>query len=423
MIRSKRLIANRTILSRRIVALATIAIGAMFSDSMVVAASAPMDKIPVSESTACAKIPHLEKVSAIDLSSKGRHIDVMGLTFDPSGRYLAIFFVDRSSSIIVWDLKKDKKQARIDDLGRHSAVEPNTFLQWTHDGKFITFGSGGGRYPIQFWNPMTGELAKTAPEYVVASPLVFNHDGSKALTTLQSYLYVDVGRTSPIRMYDTATWKSREFDTNPFQALSVGWTLDGRILAIGLWNAEVNDAINRNGSEPPETDTHAFKLNDEVVQLIDPSGRQPTVIKLLMPSIPRTNKIKGEDHTWYDSPILAQPFLMSDASGANFAFSVGQIIDGRTLKLLAYAPNSDFAPGSLPNSWDRRNMILSPDGSYLFWTSALRTEGISRNVVLDTKSGKPLLWFNGGNWGAAISSDGKLLALGNRSSVELFSIQ
>jgi hypothetical protein len=90
MIRGKRLIANRTILNRRIVALTTIAIGTMFSYSIVVAASVSREKTLMPGSTASIGIPHPEKISTIDLSSEGREIEVMGLTFDPSGRYLAL---------------------------------------------------------------------------------------------------------------------------------------------------------------------------------------------------------------------------------------------------------------------------------------------------------------------------------------------
>jgi hypothetical protein len=436
MIRGKRLIANRTILIRRIVALATIAIGTMFSYSIVVAASVSREKTLMHESTASAKIPHPEKVSTINLSSEGRQINVMSLTFDPSGRYLALLCTTYGTPyniIIIWDLKENRKQVRIEDLGQDWAVGSDDNLKWTPDGKFITFGTGGRVHPIKFWDSLTGKMTEVAPAGAAADTLAFNRNGSKALASIVNY---DGGirnrllASSHIRIYDTTTWQSREFNTGPFQVQAVGWTVEGKILAVGIWNSRTYERMMAADSHALKQDfqgldIQALHYDDELGQLIDPSGRQPTLTKLLAPAIPHIDNVKGKDHTWYDSPALlpSGPFLKSDASGSIFAFGVNQIIDGRTLKVLTYGSSANNDGEAVRIALTSRNIVLSPDGNYLYWTTGSSEKGGAENFVMDTRTGKPLSWFKDGYWGIAIRSDGKLLALGNRSSVELFSIQ
>jgi len=435
MIRSKRLISNRTILNRHIVVLATTTIGAMFFCSMVIAASASMDKTLMPESTVSTKIPHPEKVSTIDLSSEGRQINVMGLTFDPSGNYLALLcttYGTPDNIIIIWDLKENRRQVRIDNLGADWAVGSDKILQWTPDGKFVTFGMPS-RYSMKFWDALTGKVKDVTLTGAFAGAVAFNKNGSEALASIVDFNGGISNRliaSSHIRIYDMATWQSREFNTGPFQVQAVGWTVEGKILAVGIWNSYTYDTMTAADSHVLKQDfqgldIQALHYNDELAQLIDPSGRQPTLTKLLLPSVPRTNKINGKDHTWYVSPILlpSGPFLKSDASGTTFAFGVSQIIDGRTLRALTYAPTTDNDGKVLPSATTSRNIAFSPDGSHLYWTSGSLERGGSVNIVMDTRTDKPLSWFKDGYWGIAIRPDGKLLALGNKSSVELYSIK
>jgi WD40 repeat protein len=332
------------------------------------------------------------------------------------------------SIIIIWDLKKNRKQVRIDNLGQDWAIAPGTTLQWTPDGKFITFGTDGN--PIKFWDSLTGSVTEVAPAGVVADALVFNRNGSEALASTVDFnggINNRLLASSHIRIYDTTTWQSREFNTGPFQVQAVGWTVEGKILAVGIWNSFTYEKMMAADSHALKKDfqgldIQALHYNDELGQLIDPSGQQPTLTKLLVPAIPRINNFRGKDHTWYDSPLLSQPFMMSDASGATFAFGISQIIDGRTLKVFTYAPSADINGRMLTNSTSSRNIALSPNGNHLYWISGSSEKG-KGVVVMDARTGKPLSWLNGGYWGIAIRSDGKLLALGNRSSVELFSIQ
>jgi hypothetical protein len=341
------------------------------------------------------------------------------MSFDPTGRYLAILvWSNKGSAIIVWDLKENRRQTRIDDLGFNSAIGPGNSLQWTPDGKFLTSGGGGGKSPIPFWDPMSGKLAKLSADHVIGSPLKFNRSGTEAVTALPP-----IGALAKhIRIYDTVTWESRDLSTDPIKPESVGWTEDGRILMVGQWQLAVDEKAPTKALDGLGTATTLFKPQDEVAQLIDPSGHVPTRTRLIRASEPRMVKINGNDHTYYSSGCLSLPFLFSDASGVIFIAGVGNVINATTFEARSYAPSPDFGPRSLPNGMSENNMAISPDGQYLYWISAL-PRGEQPNIALmDTQTGKPIKWFGAGRTGVAIRPDGKLLAVGEGGSIELFNI-
>lgn len=365
------------------------------------------------------RVPTVKQDSKIELSFFGRSEAVMGMSFDPTGRYLAILvWGHKGSAVIVWDLKENRRQTRIDDLGFNSAIGPGNSLQWTPDGKFLTFGGSGGKYPIPFWDPMSGKLAKLSADHVIGSPLKFNRNGTAAVTALPP-----IGALAKhIRIYDTVTWESRDLSTDPIKPESVGWTEDGRILVVGAWQSAVKKKDPATARDEIGTANTLFKPQDEVAQLIDPSGHLPTRTRLIRASEPRMMMINGTDHAYYSSGCLSLPFLLSDASGVIFIAGVGDVINATTFESRSYAPSSDFGPRSLPNAVAENNIAVSPDGRYLYWISALPRGEQPNIVMMDTQTGKPMTSFGAGRWGIAIRPDGKLLAVGEGGSIEFFSI-
>jgi DNA-binding beta-propeller fold protein YncE len=99
------------------------------------------------------------------------------------------------------------------------------------------------------------------------------------------------------------------------------------------------------------------------------------------------------------------------------------LLNDKTLDVRTYYTASDVAKlGISPGSG---GMTFTPDGKYLFLKDAGSDDGRApvTNLIIDTTTGKQLAKFGEGrgSWktGIAVSPNGELLALGNRTSVEL----
>ena len=367
-------------------------------------------------------VPKLSQHGEIDLSAveETSNVTVMSMAYSPDDNYLAIVDVTRGAAthITVWNLKTKKLQSHTDRLHTDFGIYPDAVLSWTPDGKYITFGYGGKKNPIQFWDPITGSIVKTAAPGVVATSLQFNKQGTKAVAS------PGVGGSSKFRIYDTVTWSYTEFDEGQLYVQDVAWASDDKVVAVGYWHTRVGEEGGGTNSKGGG-DEQAIKLNDVVARLIDPSGHLEDHTKVLIPSLPKTVGSSNREVTYNQSQAPSAPFLVSDADGTVMALGLGNVLNGRTLDMLTYATNKDIVGHKVPLAVQPRNVAISPDGNYLYLKgSALdnSSEG-ARNLIVDTRTGKQVLWFRGGSDGIAIRPDGKQLAVGDGQSVKLWDIE
>lgn len=67
------------------------------------------------------------------------------------------------------------------------------------------------------------------------------------------------------------------------------------------------------------------------------------------------------------------------------------------------------------------SVAMDAEGKRLFVINVPRSDG-SDNRTIDPRSGRSVVRFEGKYWGVAVSADDKLLALGGRDSVRLFTL-
>jgi WD40 repeat protein len=375
--------------------IAAITIGAI---GMITPTDAASDGVGTNPMTYPAA-PHPKFARTLDLSNVGRGASLTLMTFSPDSRYLAV--VDNpnvaSSTIIIWDLQLDREQTRIEVAGFPSlGTAPDVKLLWSPDGKYITFGSGR---PIRFWDPMAGQMVK---ELVVDPPVLwsrYNKDGGKFLVNRSI-----IGHKG-FRIYDTRSWEFQDYGDDGLSIEGLSWTADDKILVAGPWpKASVGRTLD--GIVP-----HWY---DVLARLIDPSGKQAPRLVLL--SSPEVAGIDRQDPTQAFFPYHAVVNYRTN----KIALGPGKIIDGRTLEILSFASGDDILSHKIPVG----GQAFSADGNYLYLLGFSR-DGKTNSLVVNAHTGAPAGTFPGGrNLNAlAVSPDGKLLAIGNGHSVDLYDVE
>ncbi len=187
-----------------------------------------------------------------------------------------------------------------------------------------------------------------------------------------------------------------------------------------MWN-QTGIGVWKEGHLPPVSDELALKPSDAIARLIDPDGKRSPRTALLSPS--KVTEIKGISHPVYEQKLITTT-LVTNGARTRASLSSGNILDIRTLKLLTYATIDDIVSRTVPASLLPTDIALSPDEKYLFLKGDTgRGSAIpARNLILDARTGQKLLSFEGGHKGIAVSPDGKLLAIGNGQSVDIFEI-
>ena len=339
--------------------------------------------------------PKIEHIRTIDISFVGRESWVKKLTFSPDCRYLAIVEDPdiTTSTIIIWDLKMNREQARIVGLPSFGDM-PQSELLWSPDGKSITYGGG---HPMKFWDPMTGAIIKELNIDCKDVWSRYNRDGTMLL--------VDKGITlnnEGFRVYNTNDWTYMDYNNDGISIRTMSWTADDLVMVAGTGSGTEKEQI---------IDNKKIYPFDIVIRLIDPAGAVAPR-SVVVPAIPPDAPGK-----W---PRQAMGLLSSSISYAtNKVVIENNIVDSRSLEIFQYYSDDDVHTGKIPATLEP---LFSPDGKYIYLLGR-NMAGTAKSLVVEASSGKSLTVFPGGHGGIAVSADGKILAVGNGRSVDIYAVK
>ncbi|MGN6232416.1 MAG: WD40 repeat domain-containing protein [Trinickia sp.] len=315
---------------------------------------------------------------------------VKKMSFSPDGRYLGLVETTSESAtdIVVWDIEANKEQARIHCDSDYADFEWEKLL-WLQGGKVVTFGAGPQ------WDAMSGKALPDNP--AVGGLERLNKDGTKMLTVSGT-----IGNPSTIHVYDTKTWAEQKIDLEGLQVGSAVWTADDKIMATVSETADSRGKV-ANG--------HDVKPYDAAIRLIDPSGKTPTR------DVWFTGKRTGDPQFPLQIAIPVDSDMEPNFVKNQVVLGSGLAIDGATLTIRPF-----FGEES-------GGIAVSSDGRWLFSKGMTSVDPSLKpvlNMVVDAASGKPVSQFSGGMnhlGGIAASPDGEWLAIGDESSVLLYSLK
>ena len=351
--------------------------------------------------------PSVERTSAIRLPNES-NASVSRIVFSPDGRYLAVLVDNASrrvSDIIVWDLKLDQEQSRIENLPIYAF--PYIKISWSPNGRYISLGMGGQGWPMKLWNPLTGAVEKEL-DVKSALPSVSSRDGSKLLVNTTPIVYLNPIEGS-YRVYDTRSWNFRDYSADGLMVQTLAWTSDQKVILAGVWPKwSVGRSID--GVTP--------QMSDVLVRRVDPDGIENSRTVIVGHGIAMAGR---------PDVILAGPVSCAtsttDSSGDMLALGSGHInvLNTKTLStVFFYAPSeSDSIREALPDGALGANVAFSHDGKFLF----LGGQGTEKSLIIEALTGAEVGTFSSGRRGIAVSPDGKTLAQGNGNSVYLLTLK
>ena len=315
---------------------------------------------------------------------------VKKMSFSPDGRYLGLVETTSESTtdIVIWDIEGNNEKTRI-HCDSDYADFPWEKLLWLQGGKVVTFGAGAQ------WDAMSGKALPDNP--AVGRMERLNKDGTKMLTITGT-----LGDPSTIHVYDTQSWTEQKINLEGLEVGSAAWTADDKIMATVSETADSRGKV-ANG--------HDVKPYDAAIRLIDPSGKTSTR------DVWFAGKRTGDPQFPLKIAIPVDSYMEPNFVKNQVILGSELAIDGATL---AIRPFFEEESGG---------MAVSSDGRWLF-SKGMTSVDLSLkpvlNMVVDAASGKPVARFSGGMkhlGGIAASSDGRWLAIGDESSVLLYSLK
>ena len=334
---------------------------------------------------------------------------IVAMAFSPNNRYVAIGYSQAvlSTSVKVWDLKRDKEQS-------HFVCPPKTDplclstggqLLWSKDNQTILLTNESTSHRTRF-DAITGQVLPALPIQGRSGRL--NRDGSRLLTRDGSILE---GSYS-INIYDTQNWSLQQLPVDGLSVVSAAWTYDDKILVGAQGNRQtIGKTI--------DGFTIAHHV-DQAFRVLDPKGKEATK-SIWFAAVPDT---RPNHFPWMSSSTVL--IRASDLTSGRVALDGARIIDTTTMTIFDYL--SDEEKKSAKIGWFG-GQVFSPDGKYLFTKDAGRFDNKRpvTNAIFDAATGKRLALFGGesgtNHEGIAISPDGTMLALGNVNSVQILKMK
>ena len=335
---------------------------------------------------------------------------VGSLAFSPDGKALAAGIGDRT--VRLYDVASGRE--RLPRLGREAAVPPPkkgegahkgfdlaraaACLAFSPDGSLLASGPEGIGYfgdlvnvpPITLWDVATARsVRKFAGHPYGISALAFSPDDK----TLAS-----VGGEPTARLWDVATGREmdhRDGHPNGIHALAVS-AADGTVFTIGQadglviqWNPADGRSLGRLGVTPRMFDGMAISNDGRTLLVGDPYG------PIVWDVIGRNERCRITDKDLHER--FVQPAVAPDGTTIASNLSVWDAASGRRLVTLAkhgWLESPYTADG-------RRVISVEKDGVHV-WEIATGQE-VGRPIRSELFG-----WFN-----AAVSPDGRLVAVGN----------
>jgi len=225
----------------------------------------------------------------------------------------------------------------------------------------------------------------------------YNRDGTMLL--------VDKGITlnnEGFRVYNTNDWTYMDYNNDGISIRTMSWTADDLVMVAGTGSGTEKEQI---------IDNKKIYPFDIVIRLIDPAGAVAPR-SVVVPAIPPDAPGK-----W---PRQAMGLLSSSISYAtNKVVIENNIVDSRSLEIFQYYSDDDVHTGKIPATLEP---LFSPDGKYIYLLGR-NMAGTAKSLVVEASSGKSLTVFPGGHGGIAVSADGKILAVGNGRSVDIYAVK
>lgn len=369
---------------------------------------------------------HPKLKGRIPIASSVFQFYVVRLAFSPDGRYLAVGDAG-SPTVVIWDVKNNKEQSRFKVAhladnrrggSRHLHWYPKEKLVWSPDGRFVTTGIGQAEahgndpdLPIEFFNPMTGNVEYKLDAYSIRSGQ-FNRDGSKFLT---------ISNEGRFAIYNTLSWEKQFpggrdlwYDTGMPTTEAYSWTSDDRVLIVGGWSGPLTNRQRKARALPPFTPGNIPPKFSKIIQKIDPSEKHPVEISVLAEPVPTNNP-----QFPYDPPFICATMTLNFSSHrAAIACDAIRIIKESSLQTTFIYP--------IPRELGLKptyGMEFGANGRYLYILAHDPTDKEVNSKIIDTETGNVVGSFpSADSWGLAISPDGKTMAVGHRNHIELYDL-